>query len=64
MSLGSNDSIRVEKMVDRSGKARWQVKNTLTHETSTLSSEAEVVAWIENSYNRTERSARNFWFFM
>jgi hypothetical protein len=64
MSFAPTDSIRVQKLVDRKGNIRWQVKNTVTRETSILSSEAGVADWIENSYNRTERSARNFWFFM
>ncbi|MFQ3615322.1 MAG: hypothetical protein SNJ57_00695 [Cyanobacteriota bacterium] len=64
MFFASNDNIRVQKIVDRGGKTRWQVKNILTHETSTLNSEAEVMDWIETSYNRTGRSAQNFWFFM
>ncbi|GAB4148175.1 MAG: hypothetical protein Fur0046_26650 [Cyanobacteria bacterium J069] len=64
MSFSSRDSIRVQKVVDRQGHTRWQVRNTVTHEASTLGSEAEVMDWIENSYNHTTRSARNFWFFM
>lgn len=64
MFFAANDNIRVQKIVDRGGRTRWQVKNTLTHETSTLNSEAEVMDWIENSYSHTGRAARNFWFFM
>lgn len=42
----------VEQKCDRFGNSYWQVRDRKTNKSYSFSSEAEVIAWIEQRYHR------------
>ena len=49
--LGSqNDEVRVWEKIDRSGNAYWYVYNPKNGRSAHLTSETEVIGWIEGQY--------------
>lgn len=59
-----SDDVRVQRFQSPNGCAQWQVYNASVHQFERLSSEDEVMEWIEESYHHTGEAARQFWFFL
>lgn len=59
-----SDDVRVWRFQGPNGFSQWKVYNASVRQFEHLSSEDEVMEWIEESYHRTGDAARQFWFFM
>lgn len=59
-ALVQRSEMHIWQTADRSGHTWWNVYDPTTGETVRLDSDAEVRAWIEQSYYRPARAARGF----